>query len=60
MNRKDPERIACEYGPMARGAPSVVIAWCTPQAAFTTLPDRRQRVQTRSRLIPPFTIARTV
>src|SRR5262249_45981718 len=28
-------------------------------AALTTLPDRRQRVQTRSRLMPPLTIART-
>src|SRR5512141_1538873 len=28
-------------------------------AALTTLLDRRQRVQTRRRLIPPFTLART-
>ena len=28
-------------------------------AALTTLPERRQRVQTRKRLTPPFTIART-
>ena len=28
-------------------------------AAFVTLPDRRQRVQTRRRLMPPFTTART-
>ena len=29
------------------------------QAALTTLPERRQRVQTRRRWIPPFTSART-
>src|SRR5690348_16600520 len=28
-------------------------------AAFTTLPERRHRVQTRSRLTPPLIIART-
>src|SRR5688572_19351804 len=30
-----------------------------PQAALTTLPERRQRVQTRRRWTPPLTIART-
>ena len=29
-------------------------------AAFVTFPERRQRVQTRIRLVPPPTIARTV
>jgi hypothetical protein len=29
-------------------------------AAFVTFPDRRQRVQTLMRLIPPLIIARTV
>lgn len=28
-------------------------------AAFTTFPERRHRVQTRKRLTPPLTIART-
>src|SRR5258707_15390519 len=44
---------------MAAGADGVVTAWRMAYAALTTLPERRQRVQTRRRRIPPFTIART-
>src|ERR1700730_726172 len=53
---------------MAAGADGVLMDWringlfrVGPRgyAALTTLPERRQRVQTRRRRIPPFTIART-
>jgi len=61
----DPDRIACEYGPIAVGAAAVetaslMVFWgLVAYAALTTLPDRRQRVQTRNRWMPPFTRART-
>src|SRR3954452_10130107 len=53
--------MACEYGPMAAGALSVETAWRMGPgyAALTTLPERRQRVQTRRRRTPPLTIARS-
>src|SRR5215471_15721514 len=60
-----PALMACEYGPMAAGAFGVEMAsrrfshMPGTYAALVTLPDRRQRVQTRSRLMPPLTIART-
>src|SRR5450759_2257898 len=46
---------------MAAGAVGVETAWRmrAAYAALTTLPERRQRVQTRMRLTPPLTIART-
>lgn len=57
--------IACEYGPMASGAPLELI-WVRGTifvvvlyAALVTRFERMQRVQTRIRLTPPFTTART-
>src|SRR5512142_2199153 len=46
---------------MARGAADVKMASrMARQAALTTLPDRRHRVHTFTRLVPPLTTARTV
>ena len=59
-----PARTAGEYGPIAFGALGarncalLHAAMLTP--ALTTLPERRQRVQTRIRLMPPLMIALTV
>src|SRR5687768_5228489 len=45
---------------MAAGAEGVEMACrIADQAALMTLPERRQRVHTRSRWMPPFTKART-
>ena len=63
MNSSCPARSAGEYGPMAFGASAARDGGFTigrVHAALTTLFDRRQRVQTRIRLMPPLIIARTV
>ena len=63
--RRWPERMACEYGPIAAAASDVRIdsvsvptaSW--RQAALVTLSERIQRVQTLIRFTLPLTRART-
>ncbi len=57
-NSSWPARSAAEYGPIGFGRERAGDRLL--QAALVTLPERRQRVQTRIRLMPPLIIARTV
>ena len=60
-NSREPARIAWEYGPIAGGADGGRDRLPHgAQAALTTLLERRQRVQTRRRRMPPLTSARTL